>query len=279
MTLSELLSKPEFWSALFGAAAAFLLGALGTWWLNTSAKRTTGNLTLVLLGQMYGLMENLRHRMFVEEANRFLRLAGRPPLSFQLRGIVGIPARLPQLPFDELGFLAESRDPDLMSRLLQAERAFNGMIDLARRHRELHSELAARLDSRDRSGRQGVTTQDVVDAVGMKVLIEIADAVDDLRTGLPDTRDSLLRVSGQLRDTLRLQFPFRHFVSFKPAPRSPTLDQPPGLPDPAVWRCVARWVVDLVREPTPLPVWMRPTPAPQPVEQQPPEVIRFPPRS
>ena len=44
MTLTILLSKPEFWSALFGALAAFLLGALATWWTGVNAKRTAGNL-------------------------------------------------------------------------------------------------------------------------------------------------------------------------------------------------------------------------------------------
>ncbi len=65
MAIAELLSKPEFWSALFGALAAFFLGLLATWWAGANAERTAGNLAIITLSQMCSLMENLRRQLVI----------------------------------------------------------------------------------------------------------------------------------------------------------------------------------------------------------------------
>jgi hypothetical protein len=279
MTLHQLITKPEFWSALFGALAAFLLGSLGTWWAATNTKRTAGNLSLVALSQMYALMENLRYKLFVDEPIRFFAIAKQAPLSFQLRAAIGLPTQPPHVPMDQLGFLADSHDPDVMSRLLTVERAFTQMLDLARRHEQLHSELQSKLNDTDPTGQRLLRAQDIVSIVGAKLLIEIDDAVEEMHTGLPETRDALLAVGNQMRRTLQLQFPMRKFVGFTPAPRSRTMDQPPDLLRPALWRRIVRWSVDVLRKPRRLP-WRGVSPSVvSPPEPQPPTVKRFPTRS
>ena len=58
--------------------------------------------------------------------------------------------------------------------------------------------------------------------------MQIDDTVRGLKDGLPDTRDSLLKIGDQLRQALRMQFPARSFIGFEALPRSErAIDQPP----------------------------------------------------
>jgi hypothetical protein len=161
-----LLLRPEFWAALFGALAAFLLGALGTWWAATTSKRTAANLTILTLAQMYGLLENLRHHLFVREPNRFHAITGRAPRSFELRTVFGLPERVGTIPVDQLGYLADSHDPDVMSRLLTVERAFNTMLELMRTLSRLQAELMERISHVDPTGQKPMQPSDLLAAVG-----------------------------------------------------------------------------------------------------------------
>jgi hypothetical protein len=280
VTLHHLFSEPEFWAALFGALAAFLLGALGTRWAASSARRTAGNLTLVALSQMYGLMENMRHYLFVQEANRIFGILKRAPRSFEIRGLIGLPAQILRVPINDLGFLADSNDPDLMSRLLMVERAVGAMLDLARRHHEWHADLQDRMSALDPTGRRPLLPEELLGAIGTKLFIQIDDAVEGLRVGLPKTRDDILGVGNQLRQALRMQFPLRRFVGFVPVPRTSTIGPPTGLPAPALWRRFTRWLADFLRKRKTLP-WPR-TPAPEATtaaDALPPAITRFPTRT
>jgi hypothetical protein len=277
MTIATLLSNPEFWSALFGALAAFLLGVLATWWTNVNAKRTAGNLTLISLSQMYGLMENLRHHMLVLETTRSREILGRDPYCFELRPAIGLPDRPPAVPIQDLGFLADTHDPDVLSRLLTVERGFASMLDLVRRHETLHARFQQAINDVDPSGQRAFTPQDVLEVAGAKLMIEIDTTIEELRTGLPETRDQLLAVGGQLRDILRAQFPGRRFIRFIPAPRSRLVDQPPpGVAKPALWRRQVLWTLDAITKPRFVKTPKMPDSTDEPT---PPHIRRFPPRS
>jgi hypothetical protein len=136
VSVAELLKNAEFWAALFGALAAFILGALGQWWANVNAQRTAGNLTLITLSQMYSLIENLRWQLLVEEPRRQAKLlGGAAPYEFQIRAVTGLPKQGLRIPAEQLGFLAESHDPDVLNRLMSIERAFGSILDLLERKR------------------------------------------------------------------------------------------------------------------------------------------------
>lgn len=154
MTIAELLSKPEFWSALFGALAAFLLGVLATWWANLGAKRTSGNLAIIALSQMSALMENVRYELLVKEPIRIHEILHRGPLPFELRPVAGVPETLPRIQVDGLGFLADSNDPDILNRLLTVERAFAAMIDVLRRHEVAHAKFTELMNAFDPTGQR-----------------------------------------------------------------------------------------------------------------------------
>jgi len=276
MTLRSLLAQTEFWAALFGALAAFLLGVLATWWSSEKQKQVSINVALLTLAQMYTLLENLRYQLFVEEPTRFRELAGFDPFSFQVRGIVGVGDDVPSVHFDQLGFLAESHDPDVVNRLMMVVRSFQSMIDLVRRHADLHATLQARLLLVDRTGEKDIPVSALAGIVGIKILIEIDDAIERLRAGLPLTRDQLFNVSRQFREAARHQFPLRRFVMFDRLLRRMNVDNPPASVRPALWRRVVRWAIEALRKPRRWP-WERPpsqdSPAPGPI---PPVIKRFP---
>jgi hypothetical protein len=282
MTASDLLSKPEFWSALFGALAAFLLGALATWWSNLSAKRTAGNMAIIALSQMYSLMENIRYQLLVAEPLRIQKILKRPPLSFEIRPAIGLPESLPRVPADGLGFLADSHDPDIFNRLLTIERAFASMFDLLRRHEVVHAKITEKMSAFDPAGQKPFGAQVILEVVGTKLLVEVDTIVEGLEKGLPETRDMLLAVGQQLRGVLRIQIPHRRFVGFTSAPRSRISSQPPDLPKPALWRRTTRWTFDLLAKRRSLPQ-CEPSDSSQAAaleeESKPPHIARFPPRS
>lgn len=247
MTLSELLGNAEFWAALFGALAAFLLGAMGQWWAASRAKATAGNLAMITLAQMYALLENLRFQLFIEEASRAaLELGCVEPPSIFLRPVIGLPRQELRLEVEELGFLADSHDPDILNRLLTIERQFASMVDLVRRHHELHAEFQERMSRFDPTGLRQITIQDLPQMVGGPLLHQLDDAVDALAKGLPETRDHILKVADQLLLTLRMQLPARRFISFKGSPRSEVPDAPSDLSKPALWRKAVRTAVDFL---------------------------------
>jgi hypothetical protein len=279
MTISMLLSKPEFWSALFGALAAFLLGVLATWWANLNAKRTAGNMAIITLGQMYSLMETVRYALLVKEPIRIHEIVKRGPLPYEIRPAAGLPESLPRINGEGLGFLADSHDPDILNRLLTVERAFAAMIDLLRRHEVVQVKITEKLNAIDPTGRQLFGPDLLLQAVGAKLLVEVDVLVESLEKGLPETRDMLLAIGKQLREILRMQIPIRRFVGFSAVPRSRIADQPPDLPKPALWRRVTRWTFDMLAKRRFLRKCDPPATqaaAPEPI---PPPVKRFPPRS
>jgi hypothetical protein len=280
MTIAILLSKPEFWSALFGALAAFLLGAIATWWSGVNAKRTAGNLAIVTLSQMCSLVENLRRQLLVDAPILAREKSGHDPYSFYILGTYGLPATPPRLTMQDLGFLADSHDPDVLNRLLTAERAFASMLELVRRHEQSHAMLQERLNAVDPTGQRPIQPQDPIQLVGAKFFIDVDVAFEGLQKGLPETRDVILAMGKQLREVLRVQFPIHRFVGFSAVLRGEIADRPPDLPKPELWRRVARYTYDQLFKRRPL--WHRePLKTQEAVEPEPipPPVKRFPPRS
>jgi hypothetical protein len=155
------------------------------------------------------------------------------------------------------------------------ERAVEVMLELARRHQGLHADLQSKLNALDPTGQHQFTGAQMLGALGSKIFIELDDALDALRQRLPETRDSVLEVGKQLRSTLRMQLPTRRFVSMVPTQRERELHPVPGLPKPAIWRRVVRWMADRLSR-----MWRgTPTLPKARAEPQAPEIKRFPPRS
>jgi hypothetical protein len=273
MTIADLLSKPEFWSALFGALAAFLLGVLATWWAGVGAKRTAGNLALMTLGQMYELLESARLYFLIDEPNRVRTLIGSDPVTFHLRGLIGFPRDLPKISPDSIGFLVDSHDPDVIARVLSVERAFISTIELIRRHEDRQGRLQLLMNAAEPTGRRPTTLEELVGAIGVQPFLEVDYAVGEIQKALPETCDGLIRVQGQLRAALRYQFPGRGFIRAIPSSRRPLGEPPPNIEEPALRRRIVRWLTDLLFKPRHFRRQITPESPPTPVY---PNVQRFP---
>ena len=249
MTLPDLIANPEFWSALAGAMAAFLLGVFATWRVSVRANRTAGNMALLTLSQMYSLLETIHRQYFVKEAKRATQILGRPPFEFELRPIAGISDHKMRLATETLGFLAESHDPDVLNGLLIAERAFASILEVVRRHETLHVEMQARFAAR--GGGQGLVVRpnDIPALIGMDLTLQLVTIVRDLQAGIPKVRDDIFAVSKRLRAVLRLQYPTPIFLGFTPESDDRPIAAVPDEAKAAIWRRVVRSCVDTLRLP------------------------------
>ena len=191
MTIAELLKNPEFWAALFGALAAFLLGAFGQWRADSRQKCTAGNLALITLAQMYMLIESLRQQLFVDEARRQTKLLGKPPFEYQLRGISGLPNEPLRINPEQLGFLAESHDPDVLNRIISIDRAFASMLEVIEQHRQLQLRLQERVAAHDTDGKTMISPREMPTLVGMSLFAQVVSSARALQEGLPEVREAI----------------------------------------------------------------------------------------
>ena len=277
MTSSGLLDS-EFRAALIGALTAFLLGAFAHWRGSARQKRSAGNLALVTLGQMYTEMETLRYHVLDEEPKRLARLMGREPFTTEIRPIMGLSDLTPRLQPDQLGFLSESSDADILNRLLVVERAFDSMIGLVRRHAELALRMQEQMSEVRPPGPQNFHIEQLPDLVGVFLVLQIDDTMTGLIEGLPATRDAILSVSTQLRDVLRMYLPAARFVRFEPLPERKDLGQLAAVSSQAaLWRRLTRFVVDaMVKDRHLRPRARQPEPGPAPAPDRPPRIRPFP---
>src|SRR5580704_13057821 len=103
---------PEFWAALFGAAAAFLLEAIRRWRSERRRDIAVGNQALFVLVQMYTSLVALR--VFINDRiNLMKERESRAPRYFEYQAMSLVWNDNMRLPMDRLGFLLQSYDPDL----------------------------------------------------------------------------------------------------------------------------------------------------------------------
>jgi hypothetical protein len=253
MTLGELLSNPEFWSALFGAVAgalaAFGLGSAGQWWSANSANRAAGNLALITLIQMYQVLDNIRRQFLVEESNHQAKLLRRDPFEFELRPVtLGLSEGKLQLAMDQLGFLAESHDPDVLARLMTVERAFELTVAMVVKHEHLMQKFQARMANAHLAGESEVPPGRMPEIVGPDVFVYVVLTVRELQRALPDTLEGISRVTQDLRNALRMKLPTRHFLRYEfTNPRR--MSERPEPQRPALWRRAVRAAVDALFRP------------------------------
>src|SRR6185437_6458240 len=101
--------------------------------------------------------ETIRCQLLVDEASRAAHeLDMVDAISVYLRPAIGLPQQELRLNVDQLGFLADSYDPDMLNRLLTVERQFTCMVDLIHRHHKLHHEFQDRMSRADPTGQRKI---------------------------------------------------------------------------------------------------------------------------
>jgi hypothetical protein len=252
MTFAQLLSNPEFWSALFGAVAgalaAFGLGAASQWWTANSTNRKAGNLALITLGQMYQLVENIRRQFLVGESHRSAALLRRDPFEFELRPITLRDPKL-KLAMEELGFLAESNDPDVLARLMTVQHSYEQVLDALEAHARRMREFQDKMAAAQAAGVSEPRADQVAAIVGPNLFCYVVLGVRELQQRIPDTLAAILQVTEDLRNALRMKLPARHFLRLQIIEQARQLTERPDPERPRLWRRAVRATVDALLRP------------------------------
>lgn len=242
----------EFWAALFGALAgalaAFLLEALRRWVADNARRQSSINLAALSLVQMYTLMKNYHDQVFVDGRETLIAQlpGGREPLAFEYLPAGGLPEQQLAIDYESLGCLVRSHDPDVLHRVLAAERIFLGarhaMLEHERLHRLVQRRLAEQVDP-----MQPIAVRQLPNLVGGDLFKQLTDIATLLRDETPKDMQQILAAASQLREVARFHFPFRRFIGFDVVPRREAMTPPKDTRQPAWWRRTLRGLVSKFR--------------------------------
>jgi hypothetical protein len=236
-----IFSYVGFWSALAGALTAFTLASVAQWRRTLNARRSAGQLALIALGDMYSTAKWANDEFFDEQRKKWVETYRREPLYFELKPL---PAVLlgdpPTLDVERLDFLADSNDPDILLRLMDAKHSFAAILKFLTRHEELHHTVQSVMAKDDPTGRKIYRAEDVTSLVGVDVLTQLQSTVDALRIALPEMCAASMKLSGHLRDVLLYQFPLRSLLQFIPEKRGKLSEAHTYARRPALWRRALR---------------------------------------
>src|ERR1700733_12751598 len=242
MTIGVLLASPQFWASLAGAfagaIAAFVLGLVAQWRRTTDARRSAGNLTIIVISQKYSEAKAIYDSIFVKPVPEMTRTLGRPLLYFDFKAAMDLPSEAPPLNIEPLGFLADSHDPDILVRLVAAKSTFAAMLKIAAAHERLHIELQNRAAKLDPSKKERAVVGDLPKLIGMDLMFQLKAAVEGLQNILPELQKSLLRLGDEFREVLLYQLPARSFLRFIPDDRGKLSEAKLHVIKPAWWRRV-----------------------------------------
>ncbi len=219
--LYQVLSSTEFWAALFGALAAFLLEAIRRRRNENLANATAINLTLSRLGQMYNLLKNYHDQAFVEPMQQLRTTLGHEPSPILFKPLVGMGEPDLRIPHEQLGVLMRSHDPDIVNRIYGAERGYLGFLAQMREHTSLHHKLQHRMSAGGFDANAMVPVEVVQRLVGYDLFKQVEDIAMALRDQLPQTYREILEIQSQLHGVAKAHFPTRKFIRIKPIDRSP----------------------------------------------------------
>lgn len=252
LNMQGILSSIDFWAALFGALAgalgAFFLEAFRRWIANNAERQAAINLALLSLVQMYTVMRNYHDQVFVDGRANLLPLlpAGREPFPFEYLPAGGISEQQLAIDYRSLSWSLQSHDPDVLHRVLAAERIFladrHTMIDHERLHRLVQRNLADGVDP-----AQPMTVGQLSDMAGADLVKQLNDVAVILRDKLPQDASNVLAAAGQLREVARAHFPTRSFIGFDVVPRKVATTPPSGALRPRWWRRLLRSITMTLR--------------------------------
>jgi hypothetical protein len=231
----------EFWSALFGAAAAFLLEAIRRWRSERRRDIANGNQALFVLVQMYASLAALRS--FINDRVGLLKAReSRAPDYFEYQAMSLVWNENMRLSMDRLGFLLQSYDPDLLNRMMQVETSFFTILYNLERRTAAQLEFTHRAE--EKLGENLPRTPNELErGVGPDIAMRLRDLTESLLKQLPLTIEQIPKVGRQLTETLSLIFPMTPPIGSDFTPYKFTTHAPPSAIPPR-WR---RFLRDTVR--------------------------------
>lgn len=247
MSFRDIFSSGEFWAALFGASAAFLLEGYRRWRSDCTNQLEAGNATILALSQMYTLLKNIETQIFLDRAAQVRNTLQREPMFFEYLSPVPVRYEGLHVPLGELRFVLTTHDPDLLNRMLSAERGFTTILSVLEEHHRLHKAFQDNLSAAQRTGDIPVafTEGQLAAAVGPHLYEQLRSIVGSLKADLPHYSNLLFEMAKQLHQLLKYQFPTRLVMRFDRQVRRDAGLIPPNVRKPAFWRRALRFVVDL----------------------------------
>jgi hypothetical protein len=213
------------------------------------ADLAAGNEAVFVLSQYFTLFTNLHQQAYIDRAalvrkNNF----GREPHYTEYIGTaVGWNSTL-RLPFDRLGFLLQTYDPNLLGRLAVLDRSIISLLDAQQTRNRQHENFQRRLAEFESHMAEGtIITFEIVEThVGRDLALQLEQLTKFILKNLPDCLKKISRLTGDLTALLSYEFPFGRpiEINFKPAK---FIDVDAASSPPPTWRKLLRWLVRLLR--------------------------------
>ena len=231
--------QSNFWSAAFGAligaGSAFVLERTQAWRMERRRNCSLGNQSIYKLSLMYTTLTNLENTLFGD-----FRAAhdGKDPQWWEVLGHNEVNTSGLRFDISELAFLADTYDPDILNRLMHAERVFATAVDTANRRSALQFELQVTIRQAGLEPDMPMTVEMYRRIGGHDRTRQVEQLHAHLLADLPNERKLMLDTARQLQNVLRYAYPLGRIITY-----TSELDDIANYKrtsKPAVWRVFVR---------------------------------------
>jgi hypothetical protein len=240
--------QSNFWAsafgALVGAGAAFLLERIHAAHTERKRRVSFGNQATHTLSLMYSVLASIEKSLFGDyrAANK-----GRNPSAIEVHGSNDTTPGSLQINLTELAFLSETYDPDILNRLLMAERRFLVTLDAANRRSAIQLEIQAALGNAGVGPAATLTEELFTRLCGYHRFKQLHDLHNDLLDSLPREQELLIKLAGELRDVLKYTFPWSRVITY--TTDNTAMAEYRDKAKPALWRIAVRYLHQLIVAP------------------------------
>jgi hypothetical protein len=233
-------------SAMFGAGAVLVANLIKEKIARHRDEADRANRAILTLARMYGELQNLWDQIYAEAVKEAAAHEKKPP-PYMVRPVASITLDSLRLDAGELSFLMRGLDADLPNRLSLVEQSFHQHLLTEQARAERHHEMQKKFEAAGLRNGMQVTYVQAKTVTGDALWAQLTSLTDSQVDGIPETRRRILAVQTQLLNAVRMQFPVRQFVKFKPR------DEPNAIwettpPLAARWRKLMRAAVDKWRD-------------------------------
>lgn len=238
--MGHIFTTTEFWAALFGALAAFMLEAMRRWLQDRRANLAAGNEAVFVMAQMYTVAKNAHQQLFEDRAKVVREGTGREPFYFEYLGADVVWNPSDHVQTSKLGFILRSHNPDVLNSVAAVDRAFFNLLGALEAHKRLQVEFQLRSASVVGSGAAPLPVVEA--AVGQPICLQLRDLTNFLQNDMPKDAQLIHEIARQLSETLTLIFPTGRVTRFQQVPRRLAGTPVTGV-KAAAWRRAVRAVV------------------------------------
>lgn len=248
MSWTDVATSTESIAAFTGALAAFALAAIGKWFANRRAEWMAGNEAIFAVAQMYSQIVGLSRQQFDEQIEHSKKTRGREPNYTEFLPVEVGEGDVLRPKLEELGFLLQTYDPDLLNRLAVVIQKFDVMMHVMRQLNLTQNQFQQAFAALLVHFSGGVTLTALEDNLSPYLMSRLKALVEGARTGLPDCAADLKEIGKQLGETIAYSFPTRRVAKFEAIEREQPTQVPTTAGKPRIWRKVVRFLSRIGRK-------------------------------